>query len=236
MALQVRRGLAADRTFIAASGEPLLDTDSRQLHFGDGSTAGGLPAKALPLGSAGGDLSGSFPNPTVAKVRGLLWSATAPTANQIPRWNATTSEIEWVTGGGGGGVTSITASTGLTGGTITTSGTIAVDFGSASGKVCEGNDSRLSDARFPTAHAHAASDVTSGTFDIARIPTGSSASTVCIGNDSRLSDARTPTTHSHAISDVTGLQTALDEKQKTITSGTAAPTGGVSGDIYYRYQ
>lgn len=42
-------------------------------------------------------------------------------------------------------------------------------------------------------HAHAAGDVTSGTLDIARIPTGSSGSTVCIGNDSRLSNTRTPT-------------------------------------------
>ena len=42
-------------------------------------------------------------------------------------------------------------------------------------------------------HSHAASDITSGTIDIARIPTGSSSSTVCIGNDARLSDTRTPT-------------------------------------------
>ena len=50
------------------------------------------------------------------------------------------------TGGGGGGsgtVTSITAGTGLLGGTITTSGTISADFGTASGKVAEGNDSRF---------------------------------------------------------------------------------------------
>ncbi|RTL08431.1 MAG: hypothetical protein EKK62_07685 [Acidimicrobiia bacterium] len=36
-----------------------------------------------------------------------------------------------------------------------------------------------------TSHTHAASDVTSGTLDIARIPTGTSSSTVAIGNDSR---------------------------------------------------
>lgn len=52
-------------------------------------------------------------------------------------------------GTGDGTVTSITAGTGLTGGEITTTGTIAVDFGTGSGDVCEGNDSRLSDARSP---------------------------------------------------------------------------------------
>lgn len=63
----------------------------------------------------------------------------------------------------------------------------------------------------PSAHTHAAGDVTSGSFDaaripsldtakitsgtfaIARIPTGSTSSTVAIGNDARLSDTRTPT-------------------------------------------
>ena len=42
-------------------------------------------------------------------------------------------------------------------------------------------------------------------------------------------------THTHLISDVSGLQTALDGRQKTITSGTAAPSGGVDGDFYFQY-
>ena len=33
------------------------------------------------------------------------------------------------------------------------------NFGTTSGTVCQGNDSRLSDARTPTAHTHAVSDV-----------------------------------------------------------------------------
>ena len=33
------------------------------------------------------------------------------------------------------------------------------NFGTTSGTVCEGNDSRLSDARIPTAHTHTVSDV-----------------------------------------------------------------------------
>ena len=58
-------------------------------------------------------------------------------------------------------------------------------------------DARLSDSRTPTSHTHAASDITTGTLAIARIPTGTTSSTVCLGNDSRLSDSRTPTAHTH---------------------------------------
>lgn len=47
----------------------------------------------------------------------------------------------------------------------------------------------------PASHSHAAGDVTSGTFAVARLPVGTAAGTVAAGNDSRLSDARTPTAH-----------------------------------------
>jgi hypothetical protein len=116
---------------------------------------------ATPTGPAGGDLAGGYPNPTVAGVRGLSWTTTAPTDGQVAKWDQSLAEIVWATGGGGGGVTSITAGTGLTGGTITTSGTIAADFGSAAGTVCQGNDGRLSDSRTPTG---AASGDLTGTY------------------------------------------------------------------------
>jgi hypothetical protein len=51
-------------------------------------------------------------------------------------------------------------------------------------------------------HTHLAGAVTSGVFDIARIPTGSNSSSVCIGNDSRLSDSRNPTAHVHPSSEI----------------------------------
>jgi len=54
------------------------------------------------------------------------------------------------------------------------------------------DDSRLTNARTPTAHNHAAGDVNSATLDIARIPTGSTGSTVPFGNDARFSDSRAP--------------------------------------------
>ena len=73
-------------------------------------------------------------------------------------------DTEWAAAGSGSGsVTSVAlAGTGLSisGSPITTSGTITanVSYGTTSGTACEGNDSRLSDSRTPTAHAasHAA--------------------------------------------------------------------------------
>lgn len=77
----------------------------------------------------------------------------------------------------------ITASTGLTGGgDLSANRSLAVSYGSSAGTAAQGNDSRLSDARTPTAHVHAAADTTSGTFDIARIPTGTSGTTAALGN------------------------------------------------------
>ena len=62
----------------------------------------------------------------------------------------------------------------------------------------------------PLATSGSASDLTSGTVPIARIPTGSTSSTVCLGSDARLSDARTPTDGSVTDAKIasSGLSTA----------------------------
>ncbi|WP_237112801.1 collagen-like triple helix repeat-containing protein [Mycobacteroides abscessus] len=115
--------------------------------------------------------------------------------------------------------TTVSAGTGLTGGgDLSANRTFAVSYGSTAGTACQGNDSRLSDARTPTAHTHNASDVNAGTLAIARIPTGTTSSTVCIGNDSRLSDTRTPTDGSVTTAKIaSGAVTTTQIADGTIT-------------------
>lgn len=93
MPLQVRRGLAADRTFIGAAGEPLLDTDTNTLYFGDGSTTGGIIAKAAPTGNAGGDLNGTFPSPTCHKLHGNNVQSGTPDDGEVLQWE--TANTRW---------------------------------------------------------------------------------------------------------------------------------------------
>ena len=87
------------------------------------------------------------------------------------------------------------------------------------------SDSRLSDARTPTAHAasHAAAGGDPLTISPSQV-TG----TAVVTADARLSDARTPLTHSHAESDVTSLVTDLGLKapiaSPTFTGTVTAPT------------
>jgi hypothetical protein len=48
---------------------------------------GVIPTALPPIGTAGGDLSGSYPNPVINKLKGIDLSATAPTTGQVLKYN-----------------------------------------------------------------------------------------------------------------------------------------------------
>lgn len=65
-------------------------------------------------------------------------------ADPIDQQDAATKQyVDLHAGGGSGTVQQVDSGAGLTGGPITVTGTLAVDFGSGAGKVTEGNDTRL---------------------------------------------------------------------------------------------
>jgi hypothetical protein len=113
---------------------------------------------------------------------------------------------------------------------------VAVTGDAASGEVVRGNDSRLTNARTPTAHTHTISDVTNlqasldakvddsqiSAFGLTLVDDADAASArVTLGLGTAATSASTAfaaASHTHAIGDVSNLQASLDAKANTVHS------------------
>lgn len=178
---------------------------------------------ATPSGSAGGSLTGTYPNPTIA-------------AGAVSNAMLVNSSL------------TVTAGTGLTGGGAVSLGstvTLNVAYGSTGTTACVGNDSRLSDSRAPTG---AAGGGLTGTYPNPTVAAShivdsmvSASAAIAWSKISKVGAVASDvgaaaTSHAHAWSDITsgtpttlagyGITDAVINTRQIITTGGSLTGGG----------
>ncbi|GEM_PF-2671116 len=174
----------------------------------------GLDADGDVIDAAGnkvGEAAGGGISETIVNAKGDLIAATGDNAvtrlavgtngQYLTAASGQTTGLQWdtltasdVSDSTSTGRSVLTATDAATARTAIGAGTSSLALGTTGSTAAAGNDSRLSDARTPTAHASSHADggpdeisidgsqVASGTVAIARIPTGTSGSTVALGD------------------------------------------------------
>ena len=204
-----------------AGGEIVASTGLDVVFKGDGAGGWvqGLPPAGSPIGAAGGDLSGTYPNPAVAalaitdaKVAAANKDGTAGTASM----RTLGTGAQQATAGNDGRLTDARTplSHGLAGGEHNASTLAALNAKVSDATLIDTADGRLSDARTPTSHGLGGSEHASAT--LVQLNAKVSDATLIDTGDARLSDARTPTSHGlggseHATSTLAQLNAKVSD-------------------------
>lgn len=248
----VTTGTAAPATTPAAIGDIYVDTSGAKTYIAkgtassadwvvsqDGGGSGGGDAStntstsvdgevALFSGTGGKTLKRATGSGVAKIASGVLGTATAGTDYAAPT-NGTNGQVLTSNGSGGFGTP------------VTLGGAATLNVGTTAGTVAAGNDSRLSDARTPTAHAAShgsgqADAVTIATSQVTGLETALSGKQATIsGAPGTWPSTFTPTTHASAHTNGGGDAVSLDAAQ--ITSGTLAaaripaPTASTLGGV-----
>lgn len=140
-----------------------------------------------------------------------------------------------VTGPTGAAGESITGPTGSTGAASTVPGPTGATgaTGAAGATTIAGIDGLQAalDGKAAVSHTHSATDLTSGTVDIARLPVGTGSTQVAAGNDARLSDQRVPTDGSVTDAKITSGGLSTSSLNWAAIQPWAANTAYAKGDL-----
>ena len=117
--------------------------------------------------------------------------------------------------------TTYTSGTGLT----LSSGAFSVNFGATSTTACVGNDARLSDARAPLAHSHAASDIVSGTVNPARLGSGTASASTFLRGDNTWASTPVVTVSDDTTTDSTFYPTFSSATTGQLSTAVVSSTG-----------
>ncbi|NDG32833.1 hypothetical protein EB118_22530, partial [bacterium] len=113
------------------------------------------------------------------------------------------------------------------------SGTVSVTYGTSSGTACQGNDSRLSDARTPTSHTQAATTVTVAAAYFQFSPAAANVEAALIAIDGALEN-KSDSAHAHGnITNAGAIGSTANLPVITTTSGVLTTgTFGTSANTF----
>jgi hypothetical protein len=200
---------------------PRGDTGAAGSAGAAGATGAAGAAATVSVGTVSTGAAGSS-----ATVSNVGTTSAAVLNFSIPQGAAGAAGAAGSTGpAGSSGVISVTAP--LTNSGTSSEAVLGITTGTTASTVCVGNDSRLSDARTPTAHTQAFSTITATPTTL----TGYGITDAVGTSDSRLSDTRTPTDGSVTDAKIVSSGLSAGSINWTAIIAWAASTAYAKGDL-----